>query len=341
MRAVQYLAITILAASASLRGDVCCVPEPEPMCLSAGYNAPYYLDLCNSWSFYTAANFTYWQPSQENMELGLTQTLTSTEYNFIRMNFDFKPGFQVEVGAFLGRDEWDTSWKYTWFRSEQHKNASVDTTTTVIHPVWGSPNTTPYGHAKEAWSLHMDLADWVMGKNYYVTPKIVFHPSFGLRGAWIRQYVSVFYESTAQSQLSQHKSHSWGVGPSLALLSNWTLCQNFNLFARGEADILYTRYTTLSAHEADIGSLPGDTHFHERNLGLLRPHAELALGLSWGGYFSDRGLFGSLSAEYNFQVFFNQNMFRKRMDDIAIGTSIVSNGDLFMQGLTVSARLDF
>lgn len=347
MKMKTYLATAFLGLA--LYAQDSCEPinppsEEQPsVCAPLGYNFPYNLDICNPWHFYSSLSFTYWQPTQENMEAGVKQITGSTPLtaNFITMDFEFKSGFQLAVGAFLGEDEWDSRWTYTWFRSEQNRNASATPGSSQILPCWGLPEAGTYSNVRESWSLHMDFADWILGKNYYLSPKIIFHPSIGLRMAWIRQYVDVLYRSTSLNKFVQQKSHSWAIGPSATFESNWVLGKGFKLFAIGEADLLYTQYTRLSTRDGKTGAISSNYLFRERNLGLLRPHMEMALGVSWNGWIKDPSWFTLFSAEYNFQVFFNQNMFRKWQDDTAIATSVSSNGDLFLQGLTLSARFDF
>lgn len=318
--------------------------QTQSQCPCEAYSVPYDFGICNPWNFYTAFNFIYWQPAQENMEVGLTFPLTPTDgrtvYDFAKMDFDYKPGFQVGFGAIFGKDEWDTFLEYTWLRGHDHKHISVNPLTTGILPTWGLPNASQFSIAKAEWALSMDILDWTLGKSYLLTPKIMLKPSIGLRAIWIRQYVTVAYEVPSLLQFNQQKSHSWGIGPSLAISSNWLLGKGFKLIGSGEVDIPYTQYTALSANEGNAGSLLGDFVYHEKNLGLLRPHTEITLGLGWGRLFGNRSLHCDFSAEYSFQMFLHQNMFRKRVDDTAKGFSVSPNGELFIQGLTLSARID-
>src|SRR5271170_2144162 len=81
-------------------------PQIEPM--TAGYNYPARIEPARPWNIFAEMSFNYWQPLQENMELGqlgsgemtkttvsgLTTTFVATSDSFraINMNFDFKPG---------------------------------------------------------------------------------------------------------------------------------------------------------------------------------------------------------------------------------------------------------
>jgi hypothetical protein len=78
-------------------------------------------------------------------------------------------------------------------------------------------------------------------------------------------------------------------------------------------------------------------------LNTLRTHLDLEFGIAWGSYFDNNNWHVDLSAGYGFQVFFNQNMFRWFASTYygSVAQSVSPNGNLYMHGLTASARFDF
>ncbi|HSX11430.1 MAG TPA: hypothetical protein VLF94_06940, partial [Chlamydiales bacterium] len=84
-----------------------------------------------------------------------------------------------------------------------------------------------------------------------------------------------------------------------------------------------------------------EINVRQNDLGYLRTHLDLELGLGWERYLRCNKLHVDLSAGYGFQVFFGQIMFRRWLDDIDIGKSFNQVSNLFIQGLTARARLDF
>jgi len=91
--------------------DPCCPAWPTPV-LNAAYNYPARIQTRCPWDFFAHASFIYWQPLQENMELGFVTDTTSTMFldgRFVNMDFDYKPGFKVGVGMNFDHDNWDTN----------------------------------------------------------------------------------------------------------------------------------------------------------------------------------------------------------------------------------------
>jgi hypothetical protein len=326
----------------------------------AAYNAPARIDVRGAWDFYAFGAFTYWQPRQENMELCFVRNITGTtidfDGNFVNLDFKYKPGFKVGIGMNFDQDNWDACFVYTWFRSKQLQHTSVNGINSEIFPLIGHPEVTDvdtYTSASERWNLRMDLLDLELARSYYSGMSLTFRPFFGARAAWIRQRVHAFYDETVAvgganvSVTVAEKSHSWAIGPRAGLYSNWLLGQGFRLYGNGAGDILYTRYSKLGENSTAVvaGVVQDQVLAHQKNNDYLRTHLELELGIGWACYFDNNNWHVDLSAGYTFQTFFNQNMFRRYTSATGFGPadaySTVPNGDLFLHGLTASARFDF
>jgi hypothetical protein len=353
----SWIAATLLVATSafaqtgqvsqnrSCPAPVCC-PAVEKVKLTCAYNAPARIEVRGCWDLYASASFTYWQALQDNMEYAIVNTGTNSAFNGTVQNlgFDFEPGFKVALGMNFDHDNWDSRVEYTWFRG----NTSSSVTATApdeIHPLLASPSSDTFLLASERWKLHMDLLDWELGRSYFVGKKLTFRPFIALRGAWIRQNVDVNYETPVNAFSGNvyvdKKSRSWAVGPRVGLSSDWLFCDGFRLFGNGSGDILFTRYTTLKSEQFQANIQQSSFEATQRNLNTVRTHLDLELGLGWGTYFDCNNWHVDFAAGYNFQVFFNQNMFRSFNDDIAIAKSSATNGDLYIQGLTLTVRFDF
>ena len=175
-------------------------------------------------------------------------------------------------------------------------------------------------------------------------------------------------------------SRSWGIGPSFGLNADWLLGCGIRFFGAASADLLYTWYS-LHRDEAEFtgvtflgassesglsdfrtegefsqfllgligrveggfvgGSLAHQMAVTQKHIAFLQPHADLELGFGWGSYFSEDRWHFDLSASYGFQVFWDQNMFR-HFDDITMQqNSTLPSGNLYVHGLTATARFDY
>lgn len=226
-----------------------------------------------------------------------------------------------------------------------------------------------YQFATEHWKLDMDIIDLDLGRWYYVGHKLTFRPSFGARAALIQQKVHISYTNGFAPYLVAvpgiisegffvgntdvyNRSHSWAVGPKAALETNWMLGCGFRLYGNGEADILYTRYSSLKEETSSVGnvvgifdiilpfsfSLTNDTTGTQTDADYLRTHLSLEMGFGWGTDLYRSKYYIDCSAGYEFQVFFDQNMFRH---DVTDPGSFIPNGNLYINGLITKVRLDF
>ena len=353
---ISYLPLLLLTPFSLLAEEVQQGEKADQML--PGYNAPARLDLQSDRpQVYFTGSFTYWQASQDNMELGFVSDSSDPDYamkgSFVNMDFDYKPGFQVGAGVSFLPDNWDLYAEYTWFRGTNHKkkDLQVGNFLETLFPTWQAASFTApqYYEGSESWTLHMDLADLRLGRDFFVGKCLTFHPFIGLRAPFIRQQVAVTYSelTTAPSvdTYLDQMSHSWGVGPSLGTSLDWLLGKGFKLYGKGDVDVVYTEYTTLSFKQKSVesGEIIDYTglSYLQKNLNTVRSHIDLALGFEWGTYIAKKGAHISLAADYGFQVFFNQNMFRTFIDSLTLAKSTSSNGNLYIQGLTATLRADF
>ncbi len=324
--------------------DACCPAWPTPV-LNAAYNYPARVQTRCPWDIFFDASFVYWQPVLDNIELGIgnatSSPVTNVNGDFINMDFDFKPGFKVGLGGNFDHDNWDVRFGYTWFHTTNSKSA-VAPTNGVIIPSQGTParQTGTFASASENWDLRMDILDFDLGRWYYVGTKLVFHPVVGVRADWIRQHLKTNYTSTSDRAVVTQNSRSWALGPKIGLDTNWNVGMGFRFFGNSEADLLFTDYTDSSFSETHtLTTHPFQTK--QSNIYAVRPHFDLDLGLGWGTALDCNNWYMDFTVGYEFQVFFDQNMFRHFTDDQMVANSNMPNGNLYLQGLTASFKLDF
>lgn len=355
-----WIITSLTAATASFAAsDKCVSPkksfdqgrEMTHLQMMPGYNAPARIDVRGSWDVYATGAFTFWQSMQDNMDLGYVSTIgvPNTTDAVVDMDLNYAPGFKVGLGMNFDHDNWDTFIEYTWFRGEHGNATHLDPTNpnVTLVPNWGKPTATTYSDGREHWHLHMDLLDWELARCYFVGTKLSFRPFFAARAAWIRQNMNVVYAESPNfsdiADFSKNTANSWAVGPRAGLYSNWMLGEGVRLFGNAMGDILFTQYTKLRSYNGNtdaLGHVTSGTQTIQRNLNCLRTHLETELGFGWESYFDNNNWHIDLSASYGFQVFFNQNMFRK-FSDAESRTSFNPNGDLYVHGLTATARFDF
>ncbi len=352
--------------------SACCPPWPMPV-LNAAYNYPARTQTRCPWDLFFDISFIYWQPTEDNIALGkkwsglnnATDPVSTTSYTETLQNTgsSYKPGFKIGMGGFFEHDNWDLHLEYTWFHNQESASFSVPSVanaTQALTDYWPeqvSGGTNYYDSGSGKWKLQMDILDLDLGRWYYVGTKLTFHPTVGLRAAWIHQRYSATFSADSPLPYATvgnggagnspfhyltttgiSKSNSWGLGAKAGLDTNWMLGYGFRLYGCGEGDLLFTRYTTLSTNtknspNAPSTGTPTQSVKSATNLNTVRAHLDLELGFGWGTYWDCNNWYTDLAIGYDFQVFFDQNMFGF--------DSQISEGDLATQGLNVKFSLTF
>lgn len=321
--------------------------------LMPGYNAPDNVAVRSSFSLNGEISFLYWMPMEDNLEAGAiinTSEATTTQGEILNFNFDYKPGFKVGIGYGLESDHWEFSSEYLRLHSTMTTTPNLSQGE-HISPIILMPQisgTNSYDSLQETWHLTLDVLDAFLSRSYFNGTQLTFDYFFGIRGAWIYQNVisqfgsignTVREISTASGLVdSTLKSDSWAVGPRVGLQGNWILGKGIRIYGNGAADLLFTRY---SLSRKEFSSLLNLTYnISQKMINTLRTHLDLELGFGWGTHFCDRKWHLDLSAGYGFQVFFNQNMFRSFYNaNSFVGET--PHGNLYIQGLNITAQLDF
>lgn len=358
-----FIACSLISSGKIYAEENCCKIEtescqiPNNCKLNPAYNAPARIAVDNCVDVFVTSSFTYWNPTQENMELGIlasSDLLYKANGKVENLDPGYKPGFKVGLGMNLDRDDWDLYSEYTWFRGSFHEAKSAHSPGFSIFPCFEVPSlsSTSFLRAKEKWDLHMDLIDLNLERRHFVGKKLMFHPFFGARWARILQKVQAAYyeeyldEFVFTNLFVTKRTNSWGIGPRTGVTLDWMLGCGFNMFGKAAVDMLFTQYTKLNFKQNTTnasGQIVGGNNYRidQKDLNFVKAHSELEFGFSWGTYSFCNKWYIDLSASYTFQVFFDQNMFRKFWDDQSIGATLAPTGNLYIQGMNIAARLDF
>jgi hypothetical protein len=318
---------------------------------------------------FVTASFLYYYASEGGLDLAnssmLALNVTDTAYvtvatansQVLFQDFKYAPGFQVGIG--MNFCEWCLLGEYTWIRNTTHTSAGPRTPDPDTGPgVWIMNNwfqqLSPLGQTMSAtdisskWHLAMDIADLTAGRPFYEGRNVMISPFLGIRGAWIRQNVKIGISvpelvlATSGKIYSYNSSHSWGIGPRLGFKGYCLLGKQFRLQGSAGASLLFTEYTHVRHIEDEAqSSAPVPvlrTSLSSKN--FLRPQADVGLGLGWGSHFMKNRYYIDFSAEYDFNVFWEQNMIRKLLDQTISGIGAAAS-NLYLHGLNITARFDF
>ena len=354
----------------------CGVPQAPMQPTIAAYNAPAEIDvgMQGELNFFVAGAFLYLQPLQDNMQIatiydsaitgssvtGFLQGATAgttAHANTLEMDYKYKPGFQVMLGMNLQDDDWVGYGEYTRVHGTHTSSSngasgggSIISDNTMSGEVFGT--------VSSDFTCNFDAVDAILERVYYVGQNLVFQSAFGARGAWLKEsFINTFgdgvgttpgtssnYTIRTNNKHVVQRTHSWGVGPRAGLEMDWNLGDGVRFFGTTFLDVLYTKYKvqnkatfneTVTNASTGITTTKAVSMANKDIVKALRTHVDTEMGFGWGMYFDNNAWHIDLSASYGFQVFFNQNMFTTDINHPDY------KGNLYMHGLTTTARFDF
>lgn len=207
-----------------------------------------------------------------------------------------------------------------------------------------------YDSGSQDWFLKFQALDAALARSYYVGTKLTFRSIFGARFAWFTQQRDANFVANIASGIAtkgsldiKQKFSSWGAGLMAGLHTNWILGEGFRIIGNGSADLLYTRVQKANDKNtwAPVGADSVIWAFPQAQPNFVMPHTDLEFGFGWSTYFDCNNWHVDLLATYGFQAFWGAELFRHFNDDVQVTNSSLESGNLYMHGLTVSARIDF
>jgi hypothetical protein len=303
--------------------------------------------VINGIGMFATGDYLYWVAKQDNMQYASTGY---TNDNFIstapgsasNLKFRFHSGFKAGLGFSFGHDYWDLSSTYTWFLSDNNtgsvKGGEYSGLTPSFDPYIDLSYADYFTKASSLWTLHFNVIDVDLGRNFYISKYLSLRPFIGLKGSWQKQKSSSSYLGmmidTPFSYSRNLKSSFWGIGIHTGCNTAWHLAGTWSIYGDIAFSSLWGPFQTKrtdksSSSGSDVTPVSQTNNFH-----TLSPVLELALGLRKEQWFYHNRFHVAVQAGWEEQIWWDQNQF-------AWNRSISLNGNLILQGLTARIRFDF
>ncbi len=325
------------------------------------YNAGFNIDI----------DFIYWRTDVENTAFAVKtkdQTTTtsgqtgSTTLTQETAGGAFDPGFRLQLGyTFANVDMWDMELDWTYFHNTDSNSDSVTGLTAAnvgtsgtawIQPNWGADLTPLYNSsASGSWTLNYNTLDWDIGRNFFISKQISTRIHWGLRAAWLYQkynYSYVGFDKSGNagtgSFVADNNFHAVGLRSGADM--RWGFNQNWALIGNMSAALLYGRFQTASVVTGYFSNTDAtNVTSHNYNFNALRPEIEASFGLEWCAFFYHDKYRFAITALWELQEWFEQNMLTDLLtgadhDEFLLVNSRL-NGNMGIQGFTLKFRLDF
>jgi hypothetical protein len=250
-----------------------------------------------------------------------------------RLTFKWDLGFRAGIGKTFDHDKWDLSLNFTWFRAKNSATSSLHKghfLTPLLPP-----------DAKIDWDIYFYTLDLNLGRHYFVSPNLAFHPYLGLKSAWISQHVktsnNLFFPWIGPLKTKQ-KNGFFGLGPQLGIEGKWFLDYGFHLFTSGGGSLLWGDFDLIYKEK----NTPLNPHLCKLDFDIYEvvPMAQFQIGIGYETNIYRDTYRIQISALYENQYWWNQNPL-PRFPGFAPQRFNRYSEDLSLQGLTVDVQFDF
>ena len=324
------------------------------------------------------ADFLWWRPFSEGTELGYSAVnvetyatiyndFSSTSYRDV--NFKFDPGFRLGLNYYCPSSCIDISLVWTHFHSKANAEGVGNVNNEAFVNFWEFNSDFLPDVAKERWTLDMDLLDLEFAQYYYINHCFSLRPHIDLRFARIDQNVHVeSYSQTATMDIlsfnaaTKAKNDFRGIGPRLGLDLEINLGCNLFLYGKAGGALVYGQFdrhgeelATAYVPEPPAGVVDGTFISRGKNVRSTVTMTDFTIGLKWEHCFECCNVSHpfALAIAWEQNTFYNLNDFNFLSDRskapkshvvvpfTVSGNNFSKKGNLYTQGLTVTATLGF
>ena len=287
------------------------------------------------------------------------------------LNWEWDPGLRVGLGLVSDHDGWDlfANWTYTYNSTSESSSvpdySGNDFSTTdfnssgteVLTSPWlFLPHLDHYNRISGKWELLFNQIDLILGRDYWVSPRLSFQPFTGLRGYWARMEFDVsafrpFIPPPSRQNLiiakTSMKQKSWAVGLLGGIQGDWQFTDQWSIFAISDIALAYGKYNVRARFRyfqinEGVETINRDIDYHTSDiLYRLQTFIDLALGIRWEKQFNKScRLRFDLGWESHYLFNFSQ-LFVGTFHNGATSDFPSTKGDLTLSGVVARGRIEF
>jgi hypothetical protein len=266
--------------------------------------------------------------------------------NVKNVKYNWNWGFRAGLGYNLPHDGWDVLLNWTRFRS--HKKASEKHTPANLLATQASPAGANafFNTAKGASSLHFNLLDFEMGREFFVSKWLTLRPFVGVRASWLNRNFQTRYvfNELANIRIKGHDHNRFrGAGLRAGLDTQWGLGCGWSFFGDLALSLIYGTQRLHSHQDTTFssGAKFRTQHVHDHWL-TARGMLDLAAGIRWDHLLGNCDAYRiriQLGWEQTSMFGFDKDLNFVNAD--APGKYTQNSGDLAISGVSLQFRFDF
>lgn len=275
--------------------------------------------------YFVFADVLYWKVTEE-IDWAYNNSLSTPDQEITYFKSNFDPGFGFRLGVGYGTD-WDIGVYYTQYSSETTDSATGNLKTGFLGGTEGYPTGHPFYYSGQfKMNIDFNMFDWYIGKQFHITPALMFHPIIGLEGGWINQSIRADFQGFYDTSEKLHNDF-WGIGPKFGIdggLVLWQKNSHSIHFIAGFATAYLLGHWKITDVYNDNSPRTIDVDLDDRNLGALTFQGMLGLTYAHNAF--------SIGLNYEINDWLDQGQI---FDDATGG----HDNDLLLQGLVLRVRL--
>ena len=249
--------------------------------------------------YFVNAEFLYWIVNEGALDYALQMknpawgNPTQGVGHYKIIDFDWSPGFRLNIGYFNAPHYWDTYLQFTHFKGRGDSDAKTrNVPNEFLNGTWPQPsfdlNGAPLAKARAKIELRFNLLEGLFSRRFHPNPHLRMRLLGGGAVLWLRQNWEVDYRDTA-GQKSHIRNH-WrftGAGIRVGYMVDWFLGRGGFFFTGLVSGTIYagsyhnvSRQTSTATGNGQFNpALPlRNVHYHDTR---LVPQLQALAGPSW------------------------------------------------------------
>lgn len=299
--------------------------------------------------FFTG-DLLYWQAHEEGLPLAVEAEHPDNldHARVIQLHWDWDFGYRVGIGYTMGHGGWDLSLHWLRFYTDASRSQQASRGAfffpSQVHPVNLPTASTFCTQWHSHWQLHLNQIDLSLSRSFEVSRWLTLQPRVGLCSAWIDQKWHIDYDRVegiaGHSIKDTSKNDYWGLGPCVGLNTQWGFGRGWSLYGNGDLAILYG-FFAIDRQEKVAGLDTGIPLSIDNSYRVSKVVADLQLGLRYERAFVQDRLHLLIQTGWELPMYFGQNQFPSFTSADSLGDFVANQGDLTLQGWTLSMQLGF
>jgi len=257
-------------------------------------------------------------------------------------------GSRVGIGFNGPHDGWDIIGTWTWFQTSKHNGNGAGAGQVflpAVNDLSATTNSMYNTNNSGKASLHLNMADFELGREFFVSKWLTLRPFIGGRGVWFHRTLFANYSGgnlPAGTTIKDEFSNKFrGGGLLTGFNTQWGLGSGWSVFGDFGLSLIMGRQN-LRADEAKVTTTTTTTQLHNQNKWTgVRAMTDLSAGLRWDRLLGDDHYRIRIQAGWEQHLFFGMARGLQFASSVAPGSMTETKGDFALNGLALQARFDF